>query len=73
MQNLANQKTRVRVNFLVHLVMHKRWANRTTINTFDVSLMVQFRVHLIIHLESHLKVHFKIYIKTHKKVHLRMH
>ena len=74
MQNLSNQKMRVRVNFLLHLVTHKRWANRTTINTLDVSLMVQFRVQLIIHLELHLKVvHFKIYIKMHKKVDLRIH
>ena len=43
--------------------------NGTTINVFDVHLMVQFRVHVIIHLE----VHFKIYIKVHKKVHLRVH
>ena len=40
-------------------------ANRTTINVFDVSLMVQFWVHLVIHLELHLKVHFKIYKKVH--------
>ena len=26
-------------------------ANRTTINVFDMGLMVKFRVHLIIHLE----------------------
>ena len=48
-------------------------ANGTTINEFDVRLMVQFRVHLIIHLELHLKVHFKIYIEVHKKVRLRLH
>ena len=47
--------------------------NVTTINAFDVRLMVQFRVHLLIHLELHLKVHFKIYIMRHKKVHLRLH
>ena len=41
-------------------------ASWTTINAFDRSLMIQFRVHLIIHLELHLKVHFKIYIKVHK-------
>ena len=29
-------------------------AIKTTINAFDVRLMVQFRVHLIIHLEIHL-------------------
>ena len=51
----------------------KESAKGTTINVFDVSLMVQFRVHLIIHLELHLKVHFKIYIKVQKKVHLRLH
>ena len=28
--------------------------NETTINAFDVRLMVQFRVHLIIHQERHL-------------------
>ena len=32
--------------------------NGTTINAFEVRLMIQFRVHLIIHLELHLKVHF---------------
>ena len=37
-------------------------ANGTTINAFEVHLMVQFRVHLILHLQLHLKVHFKIYI-----------
>ena len=36
--------------------------NRTTINVFDVRLMVKFRVHLIIHLELHLKERSKIYI-----------
>ena len=41
--------------------------NGTTINTFDVHLMVQFRVHLIIHLELQLKMNFKIYIKVHKR------
>ena len=41
-------------------------ASGTTINVFDVSLMVQFRLHMIIHLELQLKVHFKIYIKVHK-------
>ena len=46
-------------------------ANRTTINMFDVRLMVQFRMHLIIHTELHLKLHFKIYIKMNKNVHLR--
>ena len=46
-------------------------ANGTTINMFDVRLMVQFRMHLIIHTELHLKVHFKIYIKMNKNVHLR--
>ena len=46
-------------------------ANGTTINMFDVRLMVQFRMHLIIHTELHLKLHFKIYIKTNKNVHLR--
>ena len=51
----------------------KQSAKGTTINVFDVSLMVQFRVHLIIHLELHLKVHFKIYIKVQKKVQLRLH
>ena len=29
-------------------------ANGTTINMFDVRLMVQFRMHLIIHTELHL-------------------
>ena len=48
-------------------------ANGTTINAFNVCLMVQIRVHLIIHLQLHLKVHFKIYIKVHKKVHLKFH
>ena len=48
-------------------------ANGTTINVFDVSLMVKFRVHLIIHLELHLKVHFKIYKKVHKTLHPRLH
>ena len=48
-------------------------ANGTTINAFDVRLMIQFRVHLIINLELDLKVHFKIYIKVHKKVHPRLH
>ena len=43
-------------------------AKRTTINAFEVSLMVQFRVHLIIRPELYLKVHFKIYIKMCKKV-----
>ena len=46
-------------------------ANGTTINMFDVRLMVQFRMHLIIHTELHLKLHFKIYIKMNKNVHLR--
>ena len=46
-------------------------ANGTTINMFDVRLMVQFRIHLIIHTELHLKLHFKIYIKMNKNVHLR--
>ena len=46
-------------------------ANGTTINMFDVRLMVQFRMHLIIHTELHLKVHFKIYIKLNKNAHLR--
>ena len=41
-------------------------ANGTTINVFDVRLMVQCRVHLIIR-------HFKIYIKVFKKVHLGLH
>ena len=36
--------------------------NRKTMNAFEVSLMIQFRVHLIIHLELHLKVNFSIYI-----------
>ena len=36
--------------------------NRKTMNAFEVSLMIQFRVHLIIHLELHLKVNFNIYI-----------
>ena len=40
--------------------------NGTTINAFDVRLVVQFRVRLIIHLALHLKVHFKIYIKCTK-------
>ena len=44
-------------------------ANRTTINMFDVRLMVQFRAYLIIDLE----VHFKIYIKVQKKMHSRLH
>ena len=43
-------------------------AKRTTINAFEVSLIVQFRVHLIIRPELYLKVHFKIYIKMCKKV-----
>ena len=47
--------------------------NGTTINVFDVRLMVQFRVHLMIHLELHLKVQFKIYINVHKQVYLRLH
>ena len=34
-------------------------ASGTATNTFDVSLMVQFRVHQIISLEFYLKVHFK--------------
>ena len=46
-------------------------ANGTTINMFDVRLMVQLRMHLIIHTELHLKVHFKIYIKLNKNAHLR--
>ena len=46
-------------------------ANGTTINMFDVRLMVQFRIHLIIHTELHLKLHFKICIKMNKNVHLR--
>ena len=46
--------------------------NGTTVNAFELRLMIQFRVHLIIHLELHLHVHFKIYIKMHKKVLLRM-
>ena len=46
-------------------------ANGTTINMFNVRLMVQFRMHLIIHTELHLKLHFKIYIKMNKNVHLR--
>ena len=37
-------------------------ANRKTINTFEMRLMIQFRVHLIIHLELLLKVNFNIYI-----------
>ena len=45
-------------------------ASGTTINTFHVCLMVQFRVFPIIRLELHLKVHLKIYIKVHKKVQL---
>ena len=48
-------------------------ANGTTINAFEVWLMLQFKMHLIKHLELQLKVHFKIYIKMHKKVQLRMH
>ena len=48
-------------------------ANGTTINAFDVPLMVEFRVHLTIHLEFHLKVRFKIYVKVLKKVQLRLH
>ena len=36
--------------------------NRKTINAFEVSLMIQFRVHMIIHLQLHLKVNFNIYI-----------
>ena len=37
-------------------------ANGKTINTFEMRLMIQFRVHLIIHLELLLKVNFNIYI-----------
>ena len=37
-------------------------ANGKTINAFNVSLMIQFKVHLIKHLELHLKVNFNIYI-----------
>ena len=48
-------------------------ANGTTINAFDVHLLVQFSVHVITHLELHVKVHFKIYIKVQKKVHRRLH
>ena len=48
-------------------------ANGTTINMFDLSLIVQFTVHLIIHLQLHLRVHFKIYIKVHKKLHPKLH
>lgn len=45
-------------------------ANRTTINAFDVCLMMLYRVHLIKHLTLHLKVHFK---KIYKEIHLRLH
>ena len=48
-------------------------SNGTTINTFDVGLMIQFRVHLIMHLQLSLRVHFKIYIKAHKELHPRVH
>ena len=48
------------------LVDAQESANGTTINSFEVCLIVQFRVHLIIHLELHLKVHFKIYMKMQK-------
>ena len=41
-------------------------ANRTTINVFEVRLMVLFRVHMTVLLELHLKVHFKNYTKMHK-------
>ena len=37
-------------------------ANGKTINTFEMRLMIQFRVHLIIHLELPLKVNFNIFI-----------
>ena len=47
--------------------------NGTTINMFDVRLMVQFRVHLMKHMELHLKVQFKIYINVYKKVYPRLH
>ena len=48
-------------------------SNGTAINTFDVSLMIHFRVHPIMHLQLSLTVHFKIYIKAHKKLHPRLH
>ena len=48
-------------------------ANGTTINAFEVHLIIQFKGHLRIHLELHLKVHFKINKELHKKVHLRLH
>ena len=47
--------------------------NGTTLNAFEVRLMIQFRVHLIIHLKLYLKVHFKIYIKMRKKGAPEMH
>ena len=33
-------------------------SNGTAINTFDVSLMIHFRVHPIMHLQLSLRVHF---------------
>ena len=45
-------------------------AHGTTINAFDVCLMIQYRVRLMIHLNLHLKV--KIHIKMHERVHLRL-
>ena len=37
-------------------------ANRKKINSFEVRLIIQFKVHLKIHLELHLKMNFNIYI-----------
>ena len=42
-------------------------ANRKKINSFEVRLIIQFKVHLKIHLELHLKMNFNIYI--HKDAH----
>ena len=38
------KKIKVRVHFLVHLVMHKRVQTEKTINAFEMSLMIQLRV-----------------------------
>ena len=46
----------------LNIVRMSESANGKTINTFEMRLMIQFRVHLIIHLELLLKVNFNIYI-----------
>ena len=53
---ICRLKKKVRVKVLVQLVMHKR-VKTSTINAFEVGLMMRYRVYLIIHLESHLKMH----------------